>query len=180
MKKTKKLTITFQLFTIFLIIILFQISNNTALADSCSTIYSGYSCMNIDVGQNLGYVCYAGLCPGGVDNVCCGLINNEALATKQATLKSAGTVSLPNPLGTDAAAKSPQVLLGKIINSVLGIIGSLALVMFIYGGATWMLSAGNQEKVTKGKQILIWATLGLVVIFTAYALVRFVLTTITA
>ena len=89
------------------------------------------------------------------------------------------TVSLPNPLGTNAASKSPQVLLGKIINSVLGIIGSLALVMFIYGGATWMLSAGNQEKVTKGKQILIWATLGLVIIFTAYALVKFVLTTVT-
>jgi len=51
--------------------------------------------------------------------------------------------------------------------------------MFIYGGATWMLSGGNQEKVTKGKQILIWATLGLVIIFTAYALVRSVLTTVT-
>jgi len=93
---------------------------------------------------------------------------------------AAGTVSLPNPLGTDAASKSPQVLLGRVINSVLGIIGSLALVMFIYGGATWMLSGGNQEKVTKGKQILIWATLGLVIIFTAYALVRFVLTTVTS
>lgn len=88
-------------------------------------------------------------------------------------------VSLSNPLGSDAASKSPQALLGKIINSALGIIGSLALVMFIYGGATWMLSAGNQEQVTKGKNILIWATLGLVIIFTSYALVRFVLTSMT-
>jgi len=90
-----------------------------------------------------------------------------------------GTVELCNPLG-DKTDTSIPTLLGKIINSVLGIIGSLALVMFIYGGATWMLSGGNQEKVTKGKQILIWATFGLVIIFTAYALVRFVLTTITA
>lgn len=86
-------------------------------------------------------------------------------------------ISLPNPLG-EGKTDIP-ILLGKIINSVLGIIGSLALVMFIYGGATWMLSGGNQEQVTKGKNILIWAAAGLVIIFTAYALVKFVLTTVT-
>jgi len=87
-------------------------------------------------------------------------------------------VCLPNPLGTGVDKTSIPVLLGKIIQSVLGVVGSLALVMFIYGGIVWMLSAGNQERVTKGKQILIWATVGIVVIFTAYALVKFVLTTI--
>lgn len=96
----------------------------------------------------------------------------------------AGTVSLTNPLtGKDTYAESTDgipTLLGKIINAVLGVVGSLALVMFIYGGITWMLSAGNQEQVTKGKNILIWATIGIVIIFTAYALVRFVLTTVTA
>lgn len=89
-------------------------------------------------------------------------------------------VRLPNPLGGAGADKTDiPLLLGTIINSVLGIIGSLALVMFIYGGATWMLSGGNQEQVTKGKNILIWAAAGLVIIFTAYALVKFVLDTIT-
>ena len=42
-----------------------------------------------------------------------------------------------------------------------------------------MLSGGNQEQVTKGKNILIWAAAGIVIIFTAYALVRFVLKTVT-
>ncbi|MFA6306501.1 MAG: pilin [Patescibacteria group bacterium] len=91
---------------------------------------------------------------------------------------SAGPVSLPNPLG-EGKTDIPT-LLGKIVSSVLGVVGSLALVMFIYGGITWMLSAGNQEQVTKGKNILIWATVGIVIIFTAYALVRFVLTTVTS
>jgi type IV secretory pathway VirB2 component (pilin) len=93
----------------------------------------------------------------------------------------AGTVSLLNPINIPPEAKDAPIpyLLGTVINSVLGIIGSLALVMFIYGGATWMLSAGNQERVTKGKQILIWATIGIVIIFTAYALVKFLLTTVT-
>ena len=82
--------------------------------------------------------------------------------------------NFPNPLkGID----TPQQLIGKVINAILGIVGSLALVMFIYGGLTWMLAAGNSQSVDKGKSILIWATIGLVVIFSSYALVNFVIFT---
>ena len=82
------------------------------------------------------------------------------------------TVNLDNPLGD---IESPQVLVGQIINSLFGIIGSLALVMFIYGGFLWMTSAGSSEQVKKGKDIFIWAVVGLIVIFSAYSLVRFVI-----
>ena len=68
-----------------------------------------------------------------------------------------------------------NTLIGKVIQAVLGVVGSLALVMFIYGGLVWMTAAGSNEKVQKGKDILIWTTVGLVIIFTSYALVRFVL-----
>jgi len=104
---------------------------------------------------------------------------NAACCTTGTADPAGCSVCLTNPLTGTTKSEGIPTLLGKIINSVLGIIGSLALVMFIYGGATWMLSAGNQEQVTKGKNILIWAALGLVIIFTAYALVRFVLTTVT-
>ena len=67
-------------------------------------------------------------------------------------------------------------LFSKIINAVLGIVGSLALVMFIYGGFIWMLAAGNKERVQKGKDVLVWATIGLVIIFSAYALVSMIFT----
>lgn len=89
---------------------------------------------------------------------------------------TAGTVSLNNPLPDT----SPQKLIGTVIKAVLGIVGSLALVMFIYGGFMWMTSAGNAEQVQKGKNVLIWAALGLAVIFSAYALVKFVIEGITA
>ncbi len=88
-----------------------------------------------------------------------------------------GTVKIVNPLGS---IDSPQKLIGQIINAVLGIIGSLALVMFIYGGFTWMMASGKAEAVTKGKNIIIWATIGLIIIFSSYALVKFVLTNIGA
>jgi len=87
-------------------------------------------------------------------------------------------ISLTNPLGS--SIDTPQKLLGKVINSVLGVVGSLALLMFVFGGLVWMTSAGNQEKVKKGRDIIVWSAIGLVIIFVAYALVRVLLLSITA
>jgi heme/copper-type cytochrome/quinol oxidase subunit 2 len=78
-----------------------------------------------------------------------------------------------NPIGEQNT--DINTLIGTIINAIMGIVGSLALAMFIYGGFTWMTAAGANEKVQKGKDILIWATVGLIVIFSSYALVYFVL-----
>ena len=83
-----------------------------------------------------------------------------------------GSVCLDNPLGADV---TPQTFIGGVIRAILGIVGSLALALFIYGGFLWMTAAGNAEQVAKGKNTLIWATLGLIVIFSSYALVRFVI-----
>ncbi len=82
-----------------------------------------------------------------------------------------GATELCNPLGDGA---TPQTLIGKIINAAMGIVGSIALLMFIYGGFVWMTAAGNEQSVTKGRDILIWATVGLIIIFSSYALVKFV------
>ena len=82
------------------------------------------------------------------------------------------TVTLDNPLGNTTTI--PE-LINKIINAALGVVGSLALLMFIYGGFVWMLASGNEQAVTKGKNILMWATIGLVVIFASYSLVDFII-----
>lgn len=84
-----------------------------------------------------------------------------------------GSCTLNNPLGN---INTPEALIGRVIESVMGIVGSIALLMFVYGGLTWMTSAGSQEKVKKGKDILIWSAAGLVVVFMSYAITRVVLT----
>ncbi len=53
------------------------------------------------------------------------------------------------------------------------IIGALALVMFVYGGFTLILSQGSSEKVKKGTDIILAAVIGLVIMFGAYMLVSF-------
>lgn len=86
---------------------------------------------------------------------------------------SGGIVTIDNPLGDSVS--TPQQFIGRIIQGLLGIIGSIALVMFVLGGFTWMTSQGDKGKISKGRDTMLWATLGLVVVFSSYALVRFVI-----
>ncbi len=85
-------------------------------------------------------------------------------------------VSLTNPLGSNDI----RVIIGYIIRAALGFSGTLALVMVIWGGFLWLTSNGNAEKIDKGKSVLMWATIGLVVLFFAYTIVNAVITAITS
>ncbi len=92
--------------------------------------------------------------------------------------KPATPVTLSNPLTGNSDPVTTDTInsyIGKVINAVLGVVGSIALVMFIYGGFTWMMAAGNKNQVEKGRDIIIWSVIGIVVIFMAYAMVNFVL-----
>jgi len=100
-----------------------------------------------------------------------------ALAQQPAQTPCTGNLCLQNPLGS---INTPAELIGRVLNASFGIVGSLALVMFVYGGITWMTSSGNPEKVKKGRDVLIWAAIGLFIVFSAYALVRVVLSVIAA
>jgi len=98
----------------------------------------------------------------------------NADATQTSSPNASQSVSITNPLAA-GGIDSPQTLIGRVINSILGVVGSLALVMFVYGGLLWMTSGGSAEQVKKGRDILIWAAIGLVILFSAYGLVRFVI-----
>jgi len=102
----------------------------------------------------------------------------------QAALALTATTEAPVTGGSGFTFEPPlgrltiQDVIGRIIYAILGIVGSIALLMFIIGGVMWMTAAGDSEKITKAKNILIWSILGLVVIFAAFGITRFVLTAI--
>jgi len=64
-------------------------------------------------------------------------------------------------------------LFANVSQWILGIVGSLALLMFIYGGLMFIISSGSSEKVTKAKEIIIGAVIGLVIVFTSYMIIQF-------
>lgn len=67
-----------------------------------------------------------------------------------------------------------SAFVGRGIKTVLGVSGTMALVIFIYGGVMWMTAGGNPERSTKSLKILMWAGLGAIVMLASYAIVDFV------
>jgi hypothetical protein len=60
-------------------------------------------------------------------------------------------------------------------NWILGIVGSLTLVMFIYGGLLFLTSSGSSEQVSKAKGVLMAAVIGLIIVFSSYLIIKFAL-----
>ena len=85
------------------------------------------------------------------------------------------TVDLPSPI----AAKDVPQLVNSMIKGILGVVGALSLLMFVYGGMLWLTSMGNSERINKGKETLTWATIGLIVIFSSYAILNAVVGALT-
>jgi len=80
----------------------------------------------------------------------------------------AASTELYNPLGSGVTLAS---FIGRGIRAVIGVIGAVALLMFIYGGIIWMTSGGSDERVTMAKNILKNATIGLLLIFFSYSII---------
>ncbi|MFA6194574.1 MAG: hypothetical protein WC719_02395 [Patescibacteria group bacterium] len=58
---------------------------------------------------------------------------------------------------------------------ILGMVGSLTLVMFIYGGVLFLISGGGSEKISQAKKIIVAAIIGLIIVFSSYLIIQFVL-----
>lgn len=84
--------------------------------------------------------------------------------------------------GADCAkpTNAPSNLFGAnsifvtITNILLFIIGAIAVIMLIIGGVRYVVSAGDQNAVTSAKNTILYAIIGIVVAFLAYAAVNFV------
>lgn len=66
-------------------------------------------------------------------------------------------------------------LLGKVINALLAIAGTVAVLFIIIGGFQYITSAGNPDNVGKAKNTILYAIIGLVVVILSYAVVKFVI-----
>ena len=73
---------------------------------------------------------------------------------------------------------TPAVLIGRIIRVVLQVVGSIALLVFVYGGIVWMTARGNAERTQRAIKVIVWAALGVVVILASYTLVEFIFGTL--
>lgn len=62
----------------------------------------------------------------------------------------------------------------RVVRSILGFVGLIAVLVIMYGGYVWMTSAGNSDKVERAKTIIVNGLIGLAVIIASFAIVSLV------
>lgn len=80
-----------------------------------------------------------------------------------------------NPLcPTGENCPTIQSAVVRLINFMLGLVGVLSIAALVYGGIFYIISLGNDSRVTTAKKTITWAIIGLVVSLISVLMVRFV------
>lgn len=95
---------------------------------------------------------------------------------------TAGLTNAKNNLGdigkgadVSATGKDFPLLLGKIINVLLGVMGIILVVYIVIAGITYMTAAGDNDKVKKAKAMIQTSVIGIIIIVSAYSIATFVI-----
>lgn len=78
-----------------------------------------------------------------------------------------GSAAPYQPIGQNNDLAS---IVGIVIQAFLGILGVLFLVYMLYAGYNWLIAQGDEEKVTKAKDTIRRAIIGLIITIGAYAI----------
>ena len=62
----------------------------------------------------------------------------------------------------------------SLINYFLGFLGLVAVIVIIFSGVKLVASQGNDGKVKEAQKTILYAALGLLIVFFAYAIVNFI------
>ena len=65
-------------------------------------------------------------------------------------------------------------IIGLVVSIVLSLLGVVFLILTVYAGFSWMTAAGEEERVTKAKETLTRAVIGLIITLGSYAIWAFV------
>jgi len=111
----------------------------------------------------------------GIDAQGAGIVSNFVQDSSRITQSTLGTCS--------GLGSKPN--LGTLLNyatcfinsSVIPLIVSLAIAMFIWGVVQYVINSDEEAKKEKGKQFMIWGIIGLVVMISVWGIVRIVGTT---
>lgn len=102
--------------------------------------------------------------------------SNIASATQFTSLadgaKAAQCTGCPSDLFGDTG------VFKQVTNTILYIVGIIAVIMLIIGGIKYVISGGDSKKVTDAKNTVLYAIIGLIISFLAFAIVNFVISSL--
>ncbi len=107
------------------------------------------------------------------------MIPSFAFAQYGLDTASKGTGLIKGGSSIDAQKAVPE-LIGDIVGVALSFVGAIFFLLILYAGFLWMTAFGAADKVDKAKSILEHAAVGLLIVLAAYAISRFVFSSLTA
>ena len=92
----------------------------------------------------------------------------------QACLKADGSVNPDAGAVCKSKGEDAKKIIGTIVNTLLFLVGVVSVIVIIIGGIMYTTSGGDSGGVTKAKNTILYAVIGLVVAFMAFAVVNWV------
>ncbi len=111
------------------------------------------------------------------------VVASVSLVLEPTVLAACDTNNLSISSGADCARGNQQPsdlfggnnsIFGRVTNILLFLVGAISVIMLIIGGIRYVISGGDQAQVTAAKNTILYAIVGIVVAFLAYAAVNFV------
>lgn len=96
------------------------------------------------------------------------------LSAAAALLPAYGASASANPIEIKIMGVSLQERLGRALEFLLSIAGSIALLMLIGSGIYYVITAGNPDSQAKAKKMMIAVLTGLILILMSYAIIKVV------
>jgi hypothetical protein len=99
----------------------------------------------------------------------------SATAVNAQTGGISGGIEAAKPTGAEENLFGDGGIFQTVANILLFIVGAVSVIMLIIGGIRYVVSAGDQQAVTNAKNTILYAIVGIVIAFLAFAAVRFVI-----
>lgn len=92
----------------------------------------------------------------------------------------AGLVNKTSRLNTSLGlgTTSPAAVVLNLINTALSLLGTVSLVLLVYGGFLWVWARGNSEQIDKAKEIIRGTVIGLIIVFASLGITQYVFFTV--
>ena len=74
---------------------------------------------------------------------------------------------------TGLGSTDPVVVASQLINVFLRLLGAITVILMLYGGWIWIWAKGNQEEITRAKDIIRGSIIGLLVILSSFGVMQF-------
>ncbi len=86
-----------------------------------------------------------------------------------------GLLSVGSEAGLEFGTASPRDIVWRAIRIMASIAGTLAILLYIVGAYFIIISQGNETQFQKGRDVILYTSLGVILVFTAYIIVQFTL-----